>query len=155
MQCGTCWAWQGVAVPGRVFRSGQEAGVRWRGRLLARTSSGLFSVFCCCPSECTGQLQTHKPLAALRACSTRNSWGRAPKSLLSAQDFRGLRTPDGLMGFPTRPASLHFASRQKQPGEGFGGWLATCPSFREAKGSKKHADHDQGHRRNCHCSRDC
>lgn len=32
------------------------------------------------------------------------------------------------MGFPDGPASLHFASRQKQPGEEFGGWLATCPS---------------------------
>src|SRR5690606_11164113 len=50
---------------------------------------------------------------------------RAPSSLLSAQDFRGLRTPDGLMGFPAGPASFHFASRQKQPWEGFGGWLAT------------------------------
>ncbi|MGO2328505.1 hypothetical protein [Glutamicibacter arilaitensis] len=39
-----------------------------------------------------------------------------------------MRTPDGLMGFPDGPASLHFASRQKQPGEEFGGWLATCPS---------------------------
>src|SRR5699024_756273 len=106
-------------------------------RLRTGLAAGLLFSFCCCPSECTGHLQTHKPLAALRACSTHKFIG--PRSFVasSGQRFSGWSTPDGLMGFPAGPASFHFASRQKTTGGDVGQVVSSLSLSPKAKGTKR------------------